>query len=331
MPWSAPSLRKIADWGSDPAAWHPSLGTPWWILLAVKLVKRPLELKALPRSPGSAAIAEWLPVILGLMVLGVPTLYDLVSLVWIRDDEFHGGLILAVIVWLAWDRRAVLLSPPASTAPAPGIALLMFGLLLYLLGRSLGILVFQVAALIPVLAGTLLAMRGWPALRALWLMLFFVAYLVPLPAYLEDSLTLPLTRAVAVIVDHTLHAAGYPIAHQGVTLTIGQYQLRVAQACAGLNAMFSLSAIGLLYLYLKRDQSWLRNALIVLSLLPIAFLANVVRALTLVLVTYHFGDKAGQGFLHGFSGIALFVFALFAVFLLDAFLLMLSRLRGFAS
>jgi exosortase B len=298
---------------------------------AVKVAERSFQFNALARSPGRAAMAEWLPVFLGLMVLYVPTLHDLATMIWIRDDQFHGAIVLVVIVWLIWDRRQVLLSPPTETAPASGIALLMFGLLLYVLGRALGILIFQVAALIPVLAGTLLAMRGWSALRALWLMLLFIVYLVPLPAYLQDSMTLPLSQMVAAIVDHILYAAGYPIAHQGVTLAVGQYQLRVADACAGLNSMFSLSAIGLLYLYLKRDQSWLRNALIVLSLLPIAFFANVARAVILVLVTYHFGDKAGQGFVHGFSGIVLFVFALMAVLLLDAILSRLSRLRGSAS
>jgi exosortase/archaeosortase family protein len=94
--------------------------------------------------------------------------------------------------------------------------------------------------------------------------------------------------------------------------------------------MFSLSAIGLLYLYLKRYQSWLHNGLILLSLLPIAFLANIARVIILVLVTYTFGDEAGQGFVHGFSGIVLFVFALVAVLLLDVIVLRLSRLRGVA-
>jgi hypothetical protein len=30
----------------------------------------------------------------------------------------------------------------------------------------------------------------------------------------------------------------------------------------------------------------------------------------LVLVTYHFGDEAGQGFVHGFAGMVLFIVAL---------------------
>jgi hypothetical protein len=34
-------------------------------------------------------------------------------------------------------------------------------------------------------------------------------------------------------------------------------------------------------------------------------------------VTYHFGDAAGQGFVHGFAGIVLFAVALLFIFALD--------------
>jgi exosortase/archaeosortase family protein len=69
-----------------------------------------------------------------------------------------------------------------------------------------------------------------------------------------------------------------------------------------------------------RYRSWLHNGLILASLLPIAFCANVLRVMFLVLVTYHYGDSAGQGFLHGFSGMVLFVIALILILLLDAIL-----------
>jgi multisubunit Na+/H+ antiporter MnhB subunit len=39
--------------------------------------------------------------------------------------------------------------------------------------------------------------------------------------------------------------------------------------------------------------------------------------MVLVLVTYHLGDEAGQGFLHGFAGIMLFVIGLLFLFVLD--------------
>lgn len=268
---------------------------------------------------GSAAI-DWLPIIAGLLVLYVPTFSDLARTHWVRDDYAHGPIILAVIFWLVWDKRQVLLAAADRTAPVPGIALLLFGLLLYVVGRAHEVIVFEVGALAPILAGTLLSMRGWPALRAQWFMVLFIAYLVPLPGTFVDALTLPMKQSVSELAAQIIYAAGYPIARAGVILTIGQYQLLVADACAGLNSMFSLSAVGLLYLYLMRRKSWLHNALILISLIPVAFCANVLRVVILVLVTYHFGDAAGQGFMHGLSGLMLFVIALIGILVFDAIL-----------
>ena len=278
-------------------------------------------------SPRAAGL-EWLPVLAGLLVLYVPTFYDLATTIWHEDDYAHGPIILAVIIWLIWDGRAALLTAQTHTAPVPGFALLVFGLLLYVVGRSVGISIFEIGALVPILAGVLLAMRGWAALRAFWFLLLFIAYLVPLPSIFVDAVTGPLKNSVSAMAEQILYATGYPIARSGVVLTIGQYQLLVADACSGLNSMFSLTAIGLLYLYLMRYKSWLHNGLILASLLPIAFCANIVRVMFLVLVTYHYGDAAGQGFLHGFSGMVLFFIALIIIILLDAILARVIKPRN---
>lgn len=268
----------------------------------------------------NAAGFEWLPVGAGLLILYVPTFYDLAGTLWQQDEFAHGPVVLAVIVWLIWEKRQVLLAPLPGIAALPGFALLVSGLLLYVVGRSQEIIIFEVGALAPILAGVLLAMRGWPALLECWFALLFTVYLAPLPGFFVDAMTLPLKQSVSAITAQILYSAGYPIAHSGVILTVGPYQLLVADACSGLNSMFSLSAVGLLYLYLMRRKSWLHNGLVLASLLPIAFAANVVRVIVLVLITYHFGDAAGQGFLHGFSGMALFVIALAVILVLDGIL-----------
>lgn len=268
-----------------------------------------------------AAWLEWLPVAIGLLVLYVPTFYNLANSIWQEDEYAHGPIILAVILWLIWDKRRIFLDAHTSTAPVPGITLLALGLLCYVVGRPQNITILEIGSLAPILAGTLLAMRGWPALRGMWFMLLFIVFLVPLPGIFVDAMTGPLKQQVSAIAEQILYAAGYPIARSGVVLTIGQYQLLVADACSGLNSMFSLSAIGLLYLYLVRRKSWLHNGLILASLLPIAFCANILRVIFLVLVTYHFGDAAGQGFLHGFSGMALFIVALTLIILIDTVLI----------
>ena len=269
--------------------------------------------------PGAAWL-PWLPVAAGLLTLYVPVFYEFSRGLWQSDDHAHGPIILAVIGWLVWRQRAALIAPPARPARASGIALLVLGLLIYVVGRSQDITIFEVGALAPILAGALLAMRGWPTLRAFWFPLLFIAFLIPLPGIFVDALTGPLKQQVSQIAEQLLYLAGYPVARSGVMLTVGQYQLLVADACSGLNSMFSLSALGLLYLYMMRHKSWLHNGIMLASILPIAFVANIVRVMTLVLVTYHLGDEAGQGFLHGTAGIVLLLVALAFLLCLDAVL-----------
>ena len=262
---------------------------------------------------------EWLPVAAGLAALYVPVFWQLANGLWRSDDYAHGPIILGVIVWLLWRDRAALLAPMPG-APRAGIALLCAGLLAYVLGRALEITILEVGALLPILAGALLAMRGAAILRALWVPLLFIVFMLPLPGAFVDALTGPLKQAVSEIAERVLHALDYPVGRNGVMLTVGQYQLLVADACSGLNSMFSLTALGLLYLYLMRRPGVLHNGLIIAAILPIAFSANIIRVLALVLVTYHLGDAAGQGFLHGAAGMVLLLAALVLLLAADAVL-----------
>jgi exosortase/archaeosortase family protein len=113
---------------------------------------------------------------------------------------------------------------------------------------------------------------------------------------------MPMKMAVSYAAENILFAVGYPIARTGVVLQIGQYQLLVADACAGLHTLFTLEALGLLYLNIVRHESLFRNVALAILIVPISFTANVIRVMTLTLITYHLGDAAGQGFLHGFAG-----------------------------
>ncbi len=150
-------------------------------------------------------------------------------------------------------------------------------------------------------------------------------FMVPLPGVVVDIVTLPMKIAVSYVAEMVLFWVGYPIGRNGVILQIGQYMLLVADACAGLHTLLTLEALGLLYLNLVRRDSAFRNITLALLIIPISFTANVIRVMTLSLITYHFGDAAGQGFLHGFAGMVLFLSALLLIFGFDS---LLQRLQG---
>lgn len=261
-----------------------------------------------------AELLAWLPVIVGLMVLYVPSLYDLFTGIWSRDEQMHGPIVLGISVWLMYRNWSAMEAAAYGQPPNKwGWPLFVLGLLMYTLGRSQDILLLEVGSAIWILAGLLLLQRGVAAFKAQWFALFFMLFMVPLPSVVVDTVTMPMKMAVSYAAEHMLFWIGYPIGRNGVILQIGQYMLLVADACAGLHTLLTLEALGLLYLNIVRRDSFFRNMGLAALIVPISFTANVIRVMTLSLITYHFGDAAGQGFLHGFAGMVLFLSALLLI------------------
>jgi len=265
-------------------------------------------------DPASMPLVNWLPLILGLAVLYVPSLYDLFTGIWSQDEQMHGPIVLSISVWLLYRNWAAMEDAArGQQASNWGWPILIFGLLLYALGRPLDILLLEIGSVIWLLVGLLLLERGTAALKTQWFALFFMLFMVPLPSTLVDMVTMPMKMAVSYVAEQILFLANYPIGRNGVILQIGQYMLLVADACAGLHTLLTLEALGLLYLNIVRRDSLFRNVGLALLIVPISFTANVIRVMTLSLITYHFGDAAGQGFLHGFAGMVLFLSALLLI------------------
>jgi exosortase B len=261
----------------------------------------------------------WWIAVSGLAALYVPTLRDLVRSIWSTEEQSQGPVVLAICIWLIW-RAWPRIDDTAMGDPRPlaGWLLLAVSLLLYIFGRSQRILSAQTLSVLFALPALVLMLRGRGQLAAAWFPLFFMIFLIPLPAALVDSITQPLKLAVSSVATTVLFNIGYPIARTGVILQIGQYQLLVADACAGLHTLFSLEAMGLLYLNVVRHSSLFRNIFLAILIVPISFMANVIRVMVLALITYHFGDEAGQGFLHGFAGLVLFMTALMFIIATDS-------------
>jgi len=87
-----------------------------------------------------------------------------------------------------------------------------------------------------------------------------------------------------------------------------------------MNSIFALSAIGMFYVYAFRWKSKLRSVILLTAIVPITIFANFLRVLTLVLIAYYGGIELVDGVLHDLTGIALFVFAITLVFILDGLL-----------
>lgn len=282
-------------------------------------------------TPSTASAAQQGPAVeypigaLGLLAFGflllyIPTYITLAEGTWSTDEQGHGPMILGACAWLLWTMREKIFAGPARPAPVAGFVCLLIGTVLYAISRSQQVIEVEGFSQIPVLIGCLLLLRGWSGVRTAWFPLFFLLFMVPLPGALVQAMTLPLKAVVSYVAENLLYWAGYPIGRTGVMLTIGPYQLLVADACSGLNSLFTLEALGLLYMNVMNYKSKARNVALAIMIIPISFVSNVTRVLTLVLITYYFGDRVGQGFAHNFAGMVLFTVALVLTYGFDRLL-----------
>lgn len=276
----------------------------------------------------------WYWIFIAFLALYAPTFWDLFNGLWRTDQNAHGPIVLAISIWLVVHRARLFAQipeverTPLQPASALGWSILIFGLLLYIVGRSQAFYIFELGSLIPMVAGTILVLFGPRVLSYFWFVLFFMLFMIPLPGSLVDTVTQPMKIFVSWSSEHILYSLGYPIARSGVVLSIGQYKLLVADACAGLNSLFTLEALGLLYMNVVRHSSFARNVMLATLIVPISLATNVIRVVLLSLITYYFGDEAGQGFVHSFSGMLLFMTALVIIMGVDSLLRVGIKVHG---
>lgn len=275
------------------------------------------------RGAAAAIPAPLLVLLLGIAALVLPTLYSLATNYWSTTNGAHGPILLVSGIWLLARERGGIRLAPRSISSAWLAFLLPPLLLLYAYARAFGILTLESAALYAMLV--LLAFYYWgPAtVRRLWFAIAYLGFLVRPPAGLVAELTQPLKIWISNSAVSLLHALDYPVAAAGVRIQIGQYELLVQQACAGLGSIFSLFAICLLYVHLVRRADPLRNTMLLLAVIPVALGANYLRVVILILLTYHAGNNIAQGFAHDAAGILTFVLSLLGMAAVDKLLMAL--------
>jgi len=268
------------------------------------------------------------PLLVGFGALAIPTLVTLSQKAWSKEDEAHGPIVLATGGWLLW-REIPRLQRDAVRGPdwlTFGIALLAIPIYVY--GRGFDSVTLEAGAVYCVGVAIINLKFGLQGLRKIWFPLVYLAFAVPLPQILIDHITAPLKQFVSLVATSVLGGVGLPISRQGVTIMVAQYQLLVKDACSGMNSLIGLTAISLLYIYLMRRSSPLYCVALICFVIPIAILANIIRVMVIVLITYFFGDAVGQSFIHMAAGLFLFSTALALIFGVDnALITTISRVR----
>lgn len=260
-------------------------------------------------------------IVLLVVFLYSPVFYDLFSVRWVALDYSHAYFILPVSLGLVWSRRQnlkQLLNQKPETHTF-GFFLFFSGLFLFVFGWRMDYLCVSTFSLIPVLCGLVLFLGGKAILKTVLFPILYLIFLVPPPSGIIDDLTQPMQYGVSVASEFILTLFHYPVSREGLLLSIGGNDLFVSQPCSGFRSLVTMFALAIVYIYLSKG-TLLKKGVLLLSVVPCALFGNLIRIITLCLITYYMGQEAAMGFFHNFSGMLIFFIMMLCFLLIEALL-----------
>jgi len=233
---------------------------------------------------------------------------------WEFIDYTHAYFILPVSLWLAWRQRKQIGTVPICFSTYP-LFILILGLLMFLFGWRQDYLFISTLSLIPVLFGLTGYLYGPGTAKSLAFPILYLLLLVPPPLGILDALTIPMRYGVSLATAATLSLLRYPVARDGLLLSLGGHEIYMGAPCSGFRSLITMLALALPYAYVNTG-SLRKKIILVASVIPLALLGNFIRVFSVCLVTYHMGEYIGTKF-HDTSGFLIFLVLIAGLIQLD--------------
>ncbi|HLJ97934.1 MAG TPA: exosortase/archaeosortase family protein [Gemmataceae bacterium] len=258
-------------------------------------------------------------VILSILIVGVcwtywPALGIIVNK-WDAAQYSHGWLVPFFSLFLLWQRRA-LLDAVEWKPNWWGLVFIALAVVLRLTDGFYYIRWFDTLSLLPCLAGLCLLLGGWSALRWAWPAIAFLFFMLPLPYSVETAWAYRLRLAATATSTFFLQTLGFPAIADGTDIILENNVLQIAPACSGMGMLFIFLALSTaIVIVIKRP--WLDKLIILLSAIPIAILANIVR-ITMTALLFRLADyldtpwlnQKAHSFFHDGAGYLMMLVAL---------------------
>jgi exosortase len=267
------------------------------------------------------------------LVCGVAWLYADIGrglvLQWASSpDASYGAILAAVAIALFWRRRRdILKGDGASSASVGGLLVVFVGLAAYLAGLFAADLFTTRSSFVVVTGGLAWFLGGTRVAAAALAPLMFLLLAIPLPEVVITTLTSSLQTVAARIAAATLSISGIPVYRDGNVLELPASTLQIAEACSGLRSVVSLASVGVLLAWATAGAPH-RRAIVIVSTVPIAVLANGLRVAATGAATEAWGPAMTRDPWHSFAGWLTFVVSLLALWTVRRALLERPALCG---
>lgn len=158
-----------------------------------------------------------------------------------------------------------------------------------------------------------LAFLGWRSLRPYLFPIGFLLFMLPLPSFLVEGLSVALQYASAEASNLTLRLTGMPVLRDGLSFLLPGLRIFVAEECSGIRSTLVLFITSLLGSYLFLRRGWSR-LLFVLAVFPLGVFRNALRITTISWLTVNVNSHVIDSPLHHRGGPLFFAVSLVPLF-----------------
>ncbi|HDH11908.1 MAG TPA: exosortase/archaeosortase family protein [Nitrospirae bacterium] len=238
---------------------------------------------------------------------------------WYNDPDYsHGFLVPLISGYFVYQRRETLKKTLVSPY-APGLFVVILGILLLIIGYMGTELFTMRSSLLIVLAGIILNLFGKKIFRVLLLPGFYLVFMIPLPEIVYNAIAFPLKLFVAKYSVLFLQVINITVYREGNIIMFPNIVLEVADACSGIRSLMSLVALSVAISFFVKASN-LKKTVIVLSAVPIAVFTNSLRVIITGILAKYWGVAAAEGFFHEVAGMLVFGLAMLMLFIVGIIL-----------
>ncbi len=224
---------------------------------------------------------------------------------WNSEDFSYCYLVPFIFIYLVYTSRHSLADRKLRSSGWGFVVLLLAGFV-YLGGKLGSVETLVYMAIWFAAVGMALLAAGFGAVRTFAFPFLILAFIVPLPPFLNQLFTFQLKLISSALSVNMMRAAGLSVFREGNIIDLGITQLQVVDACSGLRYVYPLVLMGLVFAYLFHKKWWERIVIIVATI-PISVLSNALRIAITGYLTLKVSPEAAEGFFHGFSGWLIFM------------------------
>ncbi|WDQ15664.1 exosortase U [Rhodopirellula sp. P2] len=289
----------------------------------------PMRTKATPspspvRTPVLQSVWTWFWV--ALLAAGLPMLAVYFSRMWRLDHYQYFPFAIGAVAWLAWTRSDRYFYAPARLT---SLVLVFIGVVAMLGSWSVRSPWMMSIAFVCFSAACLAVMRG-PKDKSLLVLALPLFLLIRLPLGFDQLLVIELQRLTTMMSSLLLDVLSIPHAVTHNVIELPNRELFVAEACSGIQSVFTMAFLSTLIVAINRRKLWLAPFYMVIALI-LAAGGNVLRVSMVAVADQWMSLDLASGWAHDILGYTTLAISAFFLWSFDGLVMTTMHVTGTTS